>query len=55
MFKVQFKSKSPYESWLTQGSYGSESAAISAAIAKKNKGAILVRVLKKDGSVVFSI
>ena len=55
MFKVQFKAKSPYESWLTHGTYGSESAAVSAALAKKNKGAILVRVVRKDGSTVYSI
>ena len=54
MFKVQFKSKSPYESWTTLGRYGTESPAISAALAKKNAGAILVRVTDKNGFVVYS-
>lgn len=54
MYKAQFKSKSPYESWTTIGTYGSEAPAISAAMAKKNKGAILVRVIDKNGSVIYS-
>lgn len=54
MFKVQFKTKSPYESWTTLGHYGTEAPAISAAIAKKNAGALLVRVTDKKGSVVYS-
>jgi hypothetical protein len=54
MFKVQFKSKSPYESWTTLSTFGSENPAIAAALQKKQKGAILVRVLDKKGSVVYS-
>jgi hypothetical protein len=54
MYKVQYKAKSPYESWTTVGSYGSENAAISAALAKKNAGALLVRVTDKKGGVVYS-
>jgi hypothetical protein len=54
MFKTQFKTKSPYESWTTLGHYGSEAAAISAALGKKNAGALLVRVTDKSGSVVYS-
>jgi len=54
MYKTQFKPKSPYESWQTLGSYGTEQAAIAAALVKKNKGALLVRVLDKKGSVVYS-
>lgn len=54
MFKVQFKAKSPYGSWQILGSYGTESQAISMALFKKNKGAILVRVLDKKGKVVYS-
>ena len=54
MFKVQFKNKSPYESWTTAGQFGTESQAISAALNRKNKGAVLVRVINKNGQVVYS-
>lgn len=35
MYKTQFKTKSPYEAWTTQGTYGNENAAISAALTRK--------------------
>jgi len=54
MYKVQFKSKNPFEAWTTLGTYGSESSAIASALQKKQKGALLVRVLDKNGSVVYS-
>jgi hypothetical protein len=54
MFKVQYKARSPYEQWITVGSYGSEQQAISLALSKKLKGAIIVRVLGKKGAVVYS-
>lgn len=54
MYKAQFKSKSPFESWTTLGTYGSEESAISAALQRKTRGALLVRVLDKKGSVVYS-
>lgn len=54
MYKAQFKNKSPYESWTTIGHYGTEESAISAALSRKAKGAILVRVVDKKGSVVYS-
>jgi hypothetical protein len=54
MYKAQFKSRSPYESWTTLGQFGTEAAAISAALAKKNSGAILVRVTNKSGSIVYT-
>ncbi len=54
MFKAQFKRHSPYESWTTIGNYGSEQAAISAALQYKNKGMILVRVTDKNGAVIYS-
>ncbi len=54
MYKAQFKSKSPFESWTNIGTFGTEAAAISAALQKKQKGAILVRVVDKNGSVVYS-
>ena len=54
MYKAQFKTRSPYESWTTLGTYGTENAAISAALTKKNAGALLVRVTDKNGGVVYS-
>ena len=54
MYKAQFKNRSPYESWTTIGSYGTEGPAISAALARKKKGAIMVRVIDKNNSVVYS-
>ena len=54
MFKAQFKSKSPYESWTTLGTFGTEASAISAALAKKQKGAVMVRVTDKNGGIVYS-
>jgi len=54
MYKAQFKAKSPYESWQTLGSYGTEALAISAALAKKRAGALLIRVTDKKGSVVYT-
>jgi hypothetical protein len=54
MYKVQFKKNSPYESWTTAGSFGTESQAINAALAKKNAGAILVRVIDKKKHVVYT-
>lgn len=53
MFKAQFKAKSPTGSWMTIGSYGSETQAISAAMSKKNTGVLMVRVTNKNGGVVF--
>jgi hypothetical protein len=46
MFKAQFKSKSPYETWTTIGT--------SAAMARKQKGVIMVRVIDKNGAVIYS-
>lgn len=54
MYKVQFKTKSPYESWTTLGTFGTENSAIAAALSKKNKGAILVRVTDKSGGIVYT-
>ena len=54
MYKAQFKNRSPYESWTTIGTYGSEAPAVSAAMARKNRGAIMVRVLDKSGAVIYS-
>ena len=54
MYKAQYKSRSPYESWMTIGTYGTEGPAISAALARKKKGAIMVRVIDKNNAVVYS-
>jgi len=54
MYKVQYKRQSPYQSWITAGSYSSEPAAISAALQWKHKGAILVRITDKKGAVIYS-
>lgn len=53
MFKAQYKTRSPYESWTTLGMYGTESTAISSAMLKKQRGALLVRVVDKRGAVVY--
>lgn len=54
MYKAQFKSKSPYESWTTIGTFGTEAQAISAALQKKQRGAVMIRVVDKNNSVVYS-
>lgn len=54
MFKAQYKKRSPYESWSVIGVYGSEAQAVSAALAKKNSGVLMVRVLDKKGAVIYS-
>ena len=54
MYKAQFKSRNAYESWTTIGTYGSESAALDAAMRKKQGGAFIVRVVDKSSSTVFS-
>jgi hypothetical protein len=54
MFKAQFKSRTPFEKWTNMGTYGTEAQAVSAALAKKRRGAVLVRVINKSGSVVYT-
>jgi hypothetical protein len=54
MYKALFKKNSPFEAWTTIGHYGTEQAAISAALQKKNQGAIMVRVTDKKGAVVYT-
>jgi hypothetical protein len=53
MYKTQYKTRSPYETWNTLGTYNSEANAISSAMEKKKRGALLVRVIDKCGAVVF--
>ena len=54
MFKAQFKTRTPFEKWITLGSYGTESQAINAALTKKRGGAVMVRVVNKSGNVVYT-
>ena len=54
MYKAQYKARNAYESWTGIGSYGSGSEALNAAMRKKNAGAFIVRVVDKNGNVVFS-
>jgi hypothetical protein len=54
MFKAQYKKNSPYEVFITIGSYGTEAQAISAALSKKNAGAVMVRVINKDKQTVYT-
>jgi hypothetical protein len=54
MYKAQFKKHSPYEAWTVYGTYGSEAQAISAALQKKRAGVIMVRVVDKKGSTIYS-
>jgi len=54
MFKAQYKKHSPYSAFITIGSYGTEAQAISAVLSKKNAGAIIVRVIDKKGSIVYT-
>ncbi len=53
MFKAQYKTRSPYETWNTLGFYNSEANAISSAMHKKKRGALMVRVVDKRGAVLF--
>jgi hypothetical protein len=54
MYKAQYKAENAYESWTGIGSYSSDSDAINAAMRKKNASAFVVRVVDKNGKVVFS-
>lgn len=53
MFKAQFKSNSPYETWNVIGVYNDEPNAIASAMQKKKRGVLLVRVVDKRGAVRF--
>ena len=54
MFKAQFKSRSPFEVWNAIGTYNDEMNAISSAMYKKRRGALMVRVIDRKGAVVFT-
>ena len=54
MYKTQYKSGSAYATWTTAGTYNSEAEAISSALRKKLQGAVVVRVINKNGAVIYS-
>lgn len=54
MFRAQFKATSPFGVWQVIGSYGTEGQAIDAAIRRKIRGAIMVRVVDRRGAVIYS-
>lgn len=54
MYTTQYKTNNAHESWSTHGTYPSESEALNAAMQKKNSGALMVRVVDKNGRVVYS-
>jgi hypothetical protein len=54
MYKAQYKSRNAYEAWSTVGSYGREVEAISNALHKKLRGAVMVRVVNSRGAVIYS-
>ena len=52
MYKAQYKANSASESWTTIGTYDSENKALSVAANKKHSGALMVRVIHKNGRVI---
>lgn len=54
MYRLQYKINNPFEAWKSGGSFGSEQAAISAALNRKRQGALLVRVLDKKKTIVYT-
>jgi hypothetical protein len=53
MYKSQYKSRSPVTPWMTLGTYATEADAIASALSKKKRGALIVRVLAKNGDLVY--
>jgi hypothetical protein len=53
MFKAQYKTRNPYETWNILGMYNSAGNAISSAMLKKKHGALMVRVIDKHGAVIY--
>jgi hypothetical protein len=54
MYTTQYKMNNPFESWKSMGSFASESQAIAAALNKKLKGALVVRVIDRKKQVIYS-
>ena len=53
MYKIQYKSNSAYQSWVTLGSYGNESSALSNASRVAGRY-FMVRVIDAGGNVIWS-
>lgn len=53
MYKAQYKLRSPVTPWMTLGMYATEVDAITSALSKKKRGALIVRVLAKNGGLVY--
>ena len=53
MFKVDYKT-SLNGHWVSDGNYSNEASAIKAAIHRQKNGGVLVRVLDKNGHIVYS-
>mgnify|MGYP005671647553 FL=1 len=54
MYKAQFKANTANEVWSNIGTYSSESQALNVAMKKKSSGALMVRVVDKNGNTVYS-
>lgn len=55
VYKAQYKANNACESWATIGTYGTKSEALQVAEQKKSSGALMVRVIDKNGSVVTRV
>ena len=53
MYKVQYKSRSAFQSWVNYGSYGNEAAALAVASRLRSRY-LLVRVINRHRAVVWS-
>jgi len=54
MYKAQYKRSSPTGPWTTIGTSRSEKQALRLAVRKKAQGVLMVRVIDKSGSTVYS-
>ena len=54
MYKAMYKPNNAHESWITIGTYGSESDALNVAAKKKSSGPFMVRVVDKNGNTIYS-
>lgn len=53
-YKTQYKMNNAYSSWMTAGSYGNFNDALAAALRKKKAGAIVVRVIDRNGMIHYA-
>ena len=54
MFKAQYKRNSASGPWITISTARTENQALRLAMQKKDAGALMVRVIDKNGNTVFS-